>query len=82
MKRNPSLTRRIGRVVKHYRKAEQMSQATLGRRARLSAKYVGEVERGQKSMTLEAFAAVAAALGTAMHVLLAGMSANGGRRNA
>ena len=75
MKRNPSLTRRIGRTVKSYRRDVGISQATLGRRASLTGKYIGEVERGQKSMTLEAFAAVAAALGTAMHVIL--VSANG-----
>ena len=82
MKRNPSLTRRVGRTVKSYRRHLGLSQEALGDRARLTGKYIGEIERGQKSMTLEAFAAVAAALGTAMHVLLAGMSANGGRRNA
>lgn len=35
---------------------------TLGKRAGLSAKFVGELERGEKSPTLDTLAAIARAL--------------------
>ena len=63
-----------GRAVKHVRsflgarlralrKQRGMSQEKLGERSDLSGKFIGEVERGEKSISMDSLFRVAQALG-------------------
>ncbi|MBL9113363.1 MAG: helix-turn-helix transcriptional regulator [Verrucomicrobiaceae bacterium] len=56
------LHRDLGALLRLARLARGMSQAELGRLARLSKSYIGELERGAHSVTLEALLRLAAAL--------------------
>jgi transcriptional regulator with XRE-family HTH domain len=61
----------FGQVVRELRKNAQLSQERLGFLAKLSRVYVGEIERGEKTPTLDAVAALARALGKPAHELIA-----------
>lgn len=53
----------FGRRLRALREARELSQARLGQGARLSAKFIGELERGAKSPTLDSLVDLARALG-------------------
>jgi len=54
----------LGARVRALREGLGYTQRALGRRARLSGKFIGEVERGEKSITVDSLYRVAQALKT------------------
>lgn len=66
-----STVRSFGRRVRTYRVAAQMLQKELGRRARVSGKFIGEIERGESNPSLLTMALVADALNCTLVDLLA-----------
>src|SRR2546427_630834 len=52
------------------RKIQELSQKGLGFASRMSGKFIGEVERGEKSISLDSLARVARALGVPLHELV------------
>jgi transcriptional regulator with XRE-family HTH domain len=57
------IQRRIGGVVREQRLARKLTQEELAYRARLSLTYIGEIERGQRMVSVESLLRVAGALG-------------------
>ena len=58
----PKLRAAFGRRLRQLRQKRGWSQELLGDKAGLSGKFVGEVERGEKSISLDNLAHVARAL--------------------
>ncbi|HXH81780.1 MAG TPA: helix-turn-helix transcriptional regulator [Candidatus Tectomicrobia bacterium] len=52
----------LGQRLRALRKQRGLSQERLGERSGLSGKFIGEVERGEKSISLDSLYRVAAAL--------------------
>ncbi len=52
----------LGQRIRALRKQRSWSQQALGRRSKLSGKFIGEVERGQKSISLDSLYRVSVAL--------------------
>lgn len=57
----PSLRKRVGKTLRARRLGRGWSQEVLGQKARLSGKFIGEVERGEKSISLDSLAQIAGA---------------------
>lgn len=53
----------LGQRVRALRKQRRLSQEGLGGKARLSGKFIGEVERGEKSISIDSLYHVSEALG-------------------
>jgi XRE family transcriptional regulator, regulator of sulfur utilization len=49
----------IGEAIRHYRKQENLTQEKLAERVDLNPKYIGEVERGEKIISIEALLRIA-----------------------
>jgi transcriptional regulator with XRE-family HTH domain len=49
-------------AIRHYRKKAKITQEKLGELADLNPKYIGEVERMEKTISVDALARIAAAL--------------------
>ncbi len=62
MRERSALSTAFGRVVRELREEAELSQERLGFLAKLSRVYVGEIERGEKTPTLDAVASLALAL--------------------
>ena len=60
----------FARRLRRLRKAARLSLDKAGEKGGLSGKYWGEVERAEKSPTLEKLAAMAKALGIPMYALV------------
>ncbi len=60
----PKVRARLGARLRAMRKERRLSQERLGERARLSGKFIGEVERGEKSISVDSLHRVAWALGS------------------
>jgi transcriptional regulator with XRE-family HTH domain len=58
----PAHRKLLGKAIRQYRKKAQMTQEQLGEAANLNPKYIGEVERTEKTISVDALARVAAAL--------------------
>jgi DNA-binding XRE family transcriptional regulator len=52
----------LGQAIRNYRKKAKMTQERLGELADLNPKYIGEVERMEKTISVDALARIAAAL--------------------
>jgi XRE family transcriptional regulator, regulator of sulfur utilization len=52
----------LGDRLRSLRKDRGLSQERLGRRSRLSGKFIGEVERGEKSVSVDSLYHVSVAL--------------------
>ena len=52
----------LGQRLRALRKQRALSQERLGERANLSGKFIGEVERGEKSISIDSLYHVAVAL--------------------
>jgi transcriptional regulator with XRE-family HTH domain len=59
----------LGQRLRALRKQRSLSQERLGARAGLSGKFIGEVERGEKSISIDSLYHVAVALGVALREL-------------
>lgn len=64
------LPRAFGSAVRTLRVAQRVSQERLAMKARVSRTYAGELERGEKSATLEVADRIARALGLPLWVML------------
>ena len=53
----------IGDAIRAYRKHAAMTQETLAELVNLNPKYIGEVERGEKIISIEALMRIAMAVG-------------------
>ena len=62
MAARPAHRKALGQAIRHYRKKAKMTQENLGEAAELNPKYIGEVERMEKTISVDALARVAAAL--------------------
>jgi transcriptional regulator with XRE-family HTH domain len=60
----------IGQRLRALRKERGLTQDKLGELASLSGKFIGEVERGQKSISIDSLYAVAVALQTPLPSLV------------
>jgi transcriptional regulator with XRE-family HTH domain len=67
----------LGEQLRAVRRQRSWSQAALGRESGLSGKFIGEVERGEKSISLDSLYRVARALGIPLRQLT---DVGGGRR--
>jgi transcriptional regulator with XRE-family HTH domain len=59
----PHVRKSLGERLRDLRKQRNLSQEALGRAAVLSGKFIGEVERGEKSISLDSLYHIATALG-------------------
>lgn len=66
--------RRLGANVRDLRVRRRLTQETLGERAGLSYKFIGEVERGVTNPSIESVAAIAKALDADIADLFGGAS--------
>lgn len=62
---------KIGANIKKYRIARKMRQEDLAERVDLSVTYVGMVERGEKTLSLDSFVRIANVLQVSADMLLA-----------
>jgi transcriptional regulator with XRE-family HTH domain len=66
----PAVRKVLGLRLRALRQARSFSQEQLGRRAGLSGKFIGEVERAQKSISVDSLNDVAGALGVPLTAFL------------
>jgi len=59
----------LGQRLSILRKRLQLTQAELGKRSRLSGKFLGEVERGEKSISIDSLYRVSVALDVPLSLL-------------
>ena len=74
--------RRLGANVRELRVRRRLTQETLGERAGLSHKFIGEVERGVSNPSIESVAAIAKALDTDIVDLFGGSTRPAGAYDA
>ena len=60
----------LSQAIRHYRKKAKVTQERLGELADLNPKYIGEVERMEKTISIDALARIAAALKVRLRDLL------------
>ena len=70
MRTRSALSVAFGQVVRELRQEAGLSQERLAYLAKLSRNYVGQVERGENSPTLDAVAALARAFGKSARELI------------
>jgi transcriptional regulator with XRE-family HTH domain len=58
----PHVRKFLGQRLRILRKQRGLSQERLGQKSRLSGKFIGEVERGEKSISVDSLYHVAVAL--------------------
>ena len=58
----PHVRKFLGQRIRELRKQRGLSQAALGDGASLSGKFIGEVERGEKSISIDSLYRVSVAL--------------------
>ena len=58
----PHVRKFLGQRLRALRKQRSLSQERLGQRSGLSGKFIGEVERGEKSISMDSLYHVAVAL--------------------
>jgi len=61
----------LGRVIRAHRKRAGLTQEQLAERAGLHRNYVGLVERGERNVTVDVLARIAAGLGVPLSRLVA-----------
>ena len=67
----------IGKNIRAARKQLNMSCEELAEKSGLSAKFIGNIERGEKTVSLDSFVSIANALGASADTLLGSMLVNG-----
>ena len=60
----------IGKNIQATRTQKKMSRETLAELSGLSANFIGNIERGEKALSLESFISIANALGVSADTLL------------
>lgn len=66
----------VGKQIRIYRKARNMSQKELSRKAGLHYTYIGQIERGTKNATIMSLNKISQALGISLSELLTDMEKN------
>lgn len=56
------LTKHIGEKIRYYRKERKLSQEELAFKAAVHNTYIGQLERGEKNVTVEILAKICAAM--------------------
>ena len=51
----------LAEAIRHHRKNAELTQEKLAERAELNPKYIGEVERGMKNISVDALVRIATA---------------------
>ena len=64
MERPPAHRATLARTIRFYRKRKKLTQEGLGELAELNPKYIGEVERCEKTISVDALARIAEAVKT------------------
>ncbi len=59
----------LGQRLRILRKRVRLSQTALGKRSRLSGKFIGEVERGEKSISIDSLYRVSVSLNVPLSLL-------------
>ena len=67
----------LGKNIRALRRSKGMSQEKLAEAADLSPNYIGMIERGEKTLSLESFVNIANALGASADVLLSDLLVSG-----
>jgi transcriptional regulator with XRE-family HTH domain len=65
----PHVRKFLGQRLRALRQERGLSQEALGRASVLSGKFIGEVERGEKSISIDSLYHVSVALGIPLHQL-------------
>ena len=52
----------LGAAIRNYRKRANFTQETLSEKVELNPKYIGEIERGEKIISIEALLRIAKAV--------------------
>lgn len=60
----------MAEAIRRFRKKAKLTQEQLGERARLNPKYIGEVERAEKTISVDALSRIAEALGVRLRDLV------------
>ena len=66
------IKRVVGRNIRMARKAQGLSQLALAERSELSADFIGKIERGTTSPSIESLRAIATAMNLSLGDLFAG----------
>lgn len=69
MRRNARLPKELGKRIRKRRKALKLSQEELATRARISPVYMGYIEQGRNTPSLEVLQKIAKTLGISMSEL-------------
>jgi transcriptional regulator with XRE-family HTH domain len=64
------ILQKFGRRIRYYRRLRNLTQEQLGERANISYKYIGEVERGNKKVSLIMIFRLSRALGISIADLM------------
>jgi len=67
---HPAHRKALGEALRRYRKKAKLTQEQLGERAELNPKYIGEVERMEKTISVDALVRIAAALNVQLRDLV------------
>ena len=67
----------IGKNIQAVRKQKNLSREALAEKSGLSANFIGNIERGEKTVSLESFVSIANALGVSADTLLGDVLTNG-----
>lgn len=67
----------IGKNIQAVRMQQKLSREALAERSGLSAKFIGNIERGEKAVSLDSFVSIANGLGVSADVLLGDVLTNG-----
>ena len=59
---HPTYRKSFGKAVRQYRKKANLTQEELGEAASLNPKYIGEVERAEKTISVDALMRISAAI--------------------
>jgi transcriptional regulator with XRE-family HTH domain len=64
--------KKMGEAIRRYRKAALLTQERLAEQVNLNPKYIGEVERGEKIISIEALMRIARAVKVPVAVFFEG----------
>lgn len=71
------ITHELGMRIRHYRKAQKITQEQLAEISDLHPTYIGQLERGEKNATVESIYKIALGLNISMSKLFEDMEAIG-----
>ncbi len=61
----------LGRVIRHYRRQQNMTQEVFAKKLGISPSFLGHIERGARKASIETLVNIAGALHISMDALLA-----------